>query len=158
MKSEKGITLTSLIIYVIAMVFVVSIVTVVTKYFYGNINKLTQSTTSLGQITRLNTFISEEINKTDNTIYYCDPNGEFIVFYNPQDKDKKIANSGYIQYTFKNDSIYLNKIKICNNIKNCKFEVIEDDYKYKFKITITALDGNTMDTTYTLKTSKKVQN
>ena len=43
MKSEKGVTLSSLIIYVIAMVIVVSIIAVMTKYFYGNVNKLSNT-------------------------------------------------------------------------------------------------------------------
>ena len=34
MKSEKGVTLTSLIVYVIGMVMVISIVSVLTTYFY----------------------------------------------------------------------------------------------------------------------------
>ena len=38
MKSEKGVTLTSLIVYVIGMVMVISIVSVLTTYFYKNIN------------------------------------------------------------------------------------------------------------------------
>ena len=153
MKSEKGVTLSSLIIYVIAMVIVVSIIAVMTKYFYGNVNKLSNTTNSLGQVTKLNSFITEETNKMGNTIYYCDPDGSFIVFYNPNDKDELNNSNGYTQYTFKNDSIYLNKIKICNGLEKCVFEDISDEIDYKFKITLT-IDGSERVTTYTLKTAK----
>lgn len=153
MKSEKGVTLSSLIIYVIAMVIVVSTIAVITRYFYGNINKLSNSTSSLGEVTKLNSFITEEINKLGNTIYYCDPDGSFIVFYNPNDRDEQNSNSGYTQYTFKNGSIYLDKIKICSRIESCKFTDISDDYNYKLKIILT-IDGKERVTTYTLKTGK----
>lgn len=157
MKSEKGVTLSSLIIYVIAMVIVVSIVAVITRYFYGNINKLSNNTGNLADITKLNTFITEEINKTGNTIFECNdknqsPDSNYIIFYNSNDKDEINGNNGYTQYTFKNGSIYLNKIKICNNIQDCKFELIENQSN-RFKIILT-IDGISKETTYTLKTRK----
>ena len=104
MKSEKGITLSSLIIYVIAMVIVVSTIAVITKYFYGNVNKLSNSTTSLGEITKLNTFITEQVNKSQNEIAYCSEDGSIIVFYCPNDKDEENNINGYTQFTFKNSS------------------------------------------------------
>lgn len=153
MKSEKGITLSSLIIYVIAMVIVVSTIAVITKYFYGNVNKLSNSTTSLGEITKLNTFITEQVNKSQNEIAYCSEDGSIIVFYCPNDKDEENNINGYTQFTFKNSSIYLNKIKICNGIDNCKFENLSDENIYRFKINLT-VDGNERQTTYTLKNAK----
>ncbi len=153
MKSEKGITLSSLIIYVIVMVVVVGIIAVMTKYFYGNINKLENTTTSLGETTRLNTFISEEINKSSNQIAYCSEDGSFVVFYDDNNKDEENGENGYTQYTFKNGSIYLNKIKICKNIEDCKFEDVSDENNYKLKITLT-IDGNERQTTYKLKSAK----
>ena len=110
------------------------------------------------EVTKLNTFITEEVNQSGNIIYDCNTqnigkNDNYIIFYNPNDKDEKIGNLGYTQYTFKNQSIYLNKIIICSNIDDCKFEDVSDDKNYKLKVTIT-VNGNTRDTTYTLKTSK----
>lgn len=153
MKSEKGITLTSLIIYVIAMVIVVSIVAVITKYFYSNIREVSESANTSSILTKLNSFISNEVNKTGNTLFYCSDAGDIIVFYNPNDKDELNSNSGYTQYTFKGNSIYLNKIKICKDVENCKFALIEDNEKYKFKIHLT-IGENEKEITYTLKTSK----
>ncbi len=153
MKSEKGITLTSLIIYVIAMVVVVSIIAVITKYFYSNISEVSKSSNTSTTFTKINSFISDEVNKTGNTLFYCSDAGDIIVFYNPNDKDELNSNSGYTQYTFKGDSIYLNKIKICKDVEDCKFIVIEDKEKYKFKIRLT-IGKNEKEIVYTLKTSK----
>lgn len=46
MKSEKGVSLVSLIIYLIAMTIAVGIVARISNYFYRNINILDTSLTS----------------------------------------------------------------------------------------------------------------
>ena len=46
MKSEKGVSLVSLIIYLIAMTITVGIVARISNYFYRNINILDTSLTS----------------------------------------------------------------------------------------------------------------
>ncbi len=158
MKSEKGITVSSLVVYVIALTIIVGIIATITKYYYGNINKLSSNTSSMEEITKFNTYITEEVNKASNIIYDCntqnsDENDNYVIFYNANDKDETNPKSGYTQYTFKNKSIYLNKIKICSNIDDCKFEDVSDTNNYKLKVTLT-INGNTKETVYTLKTAK----
>lgn len=46
MKNQKGITLTSLVIYIIGMVVVIGIVANLTTFFYKNINKIDDSNIS----------------------------------------------------------------------------------------------------------------
>lgn len=158
MKSEKGITVSSLVVYVIALTIIVGTIATITKYYYGNINKLSSNTSSMEEITKFNTYITEEVNKASNIIYDCntqnsDENDNYVIFYNANDKDETNPKSGYTQYTFKNKSIYLNKIKICSNIDDCKFEDVSDTNNYKLKVTLT-INGNTKETVYTLKTAK----
>lgn len=158
MKSEKGITVSSLVVYVIALTIIVGTIATMTKYYYGNINKLSSNTSSMEEITKFNTYITEEVNKASNIIYDCntqnsDENDNYVIFYNANDKDETNPKSGYTQYTFKNKSIYLNKIKICSNIDDCKFEDVSDTNNYKLKVTLT-INGNTKETVYTLKTAK----
>lgn len=158
MKSEKGITVSSLVVYVIALTIIVGTIATITKYYYGNINKLSSNTSSMEEITKFNTYITEEVNKASNIIYDCNTqnsgeNDNYVIFYNANDKDETNPKSGYTQYTFKNKSIYLNKIKICSNIDDCKFEDVSDTNNYKLKVTLT-VNGNTKETVYTLKTAK----
>lgn len=110
MRSNKGITLTSLVIYVIAMVIVVTTVSTITSYFYNNIDNMNASTDSATVFTKFNMYFSEEINIKDN--YPLAASADYIVF-------SKTGN----QYTFKNSSIYKNQVKICDNIENCTFEI-----------------------------------
>lgn len=68
MKSEKGITLISIIVYVIAMLLIITIITILTSYFYQNvdINSLTEDFNK--QYTSFNVYFLEEVNKKENKI------------------------------------------------------------------------------------------
>ena len=68
MKSEKGVTLISILIYVIAMIIIVAIMTSLTGYFYNNIDIDTESQDANKQYTKFNSFFTEEINKSGNIV------------------------------------------------------------------------------------------
>lgn len=127
MKSEKGVTLTSLIIYVIAMLITITIISIMTGYFYKNIDVSTEKYSYLGEYTRFNSYFSEEVNKQDNKIL------EVVSFKNTNEQDKNkqryVAFSSKNQYTYipKNKAIYQNNVKIASGIENCEFtEKIEN--------------------------------
>ena len=103
MKDSKGITLTSLIIYIIGMLIVVSIISTLTSFFYKNVNigNINNDTT---QFTKFSSIFSDEINRVNNSVLECrvlEENG-FKVSY--------IIFSSGNQYTFKseNKAIYKN--------------------------------------------------
>ena len=126
MRNDKGITLASLMIYVIGMVIVIGIISNLTTFFYKNIdmNEINKDTTT--QFTKFSSVFSKEINNENNTVIDAkiDENGSYIIF-----------SSGN-QYTFKkeNKSIYKNKIKICENIEECNFSYKYEDSQYKINI------------------------
>lgn len=116
MKSEKGITLISITIYIIAMTVVVSVMAVVSTYFYKNVNSLTDID-ALEQYTKFNSYFTDEINNANIKIIdvKIEENGNsYIIFDND------------VQYSFikANKGIYRNKVKICENIDNCTFKEI----------------------------------
>lgn len=125
MKKENGITLTSLIIYVIGMVIVVTTVSTLTTYFYKNID-INSTNNDTTQYTKFTSVFLEEINKGQNevieakTILESDKKVSYIIF------------SDGNQYTFKeeNKSIYKNQVKICENIDNCEFSYKYQDSQY----------------------------
>ena len=127
MRSEKGVTLTSLIIYVIAMLIAITIISIMTGYFYKNIDVSTEKYSYLGEYTRFNSYFSEEVNKEGNKIL------EVVSFTtaNEQDKNKQryVAFSSKNQYTYipENKAIYQNNVKIASGVDNCEFtEKIEN--------------------------------
>ena len=148
MQSEKGITLVSVIIYVIAMLIIISVITVLTSYFYRNVDINSVSENLSQQCTRFNTYFTEEVNKKGNNILDIGEN-ESTTGDDPQ---KYIVFSSGNQYTYvpANDSIYVNSIKIAENIEDCTFEEITEDNKTKVKVTISGENNFLRTTTYTL--------
>ena len=149
MKMEKGVTLISVTIYVIVMVIIVSVITVLTSYFYKNVDVNSAKEDLNQQYTRFNAYFTEEVNKKGNQVLTI------------SDIDENTTNEGvqkYIwfssgnQYTFipANKSIYINSVKIAEDIENCTFEEIKEDDKTKVKVTIQGANNFERVTTYTL--------
>ena len=143
MKSQKGITLISLTIYVIVMVVLVAIITTLTAYFYKNVDTTSKQDDINKQYTKFLSYFSEEINREENEIVEIDQDNKYIIF-----------SSGN-QYTFvpENEGIYQGMIKIVSNIENCKFEKVQNDDN-KIKVTIKGNNGNERVNTFTMKTKK----
>lgn len=126
MKSNKGVTLTSLIIYVIGMTIMVSIIATLTSFFYKNIDigDINSNTT---QYTKFTSILSEEVNKKNNSVIDCQSLTDGVSY---------IVFSSGNQYTFnqKSKSVYRNNVKICDNIDTCDFSYTYIDSKYKIKV------------------------
>ena len=113
MKSQKGVTLISLTIYIIAFAIVIGIIATISGYFYGNLRDSNVELDPISEFITFNTFFSKEIN-TKNIESQCGENGEqkYIVF---------IKGESLVQYTFTKNAIFRNNIKICKNIDDCSF-------------------------------------
>lgn len=106
MKSEKGITLLSLIMYVILMTMAVSILAVVSRYFYKNTSYISDVGKYVSGFNKFNMYFIEDV-KNNKSIHDIE--------------DNKIVFEDGTQYTFANNTIYRNKVKLCNNIYSCSF-------------------------------------
>lgn len=110
MKSQKGVTLISLTVYIIVMVIVVAIVSVISTYFYTNVDTISNTINPMTEYTKFNSFFLEEVNQSNIKVLECGQ--DYIVFDNG------------VQYTFvaENRGIYRNKVKIANDVESCTFE------------------------------------
>lgn len=145
MKSEKGITLISVILYVIVMLLVVTIASILTGYFYNNIDINNTEQNANVEFTKFNSFFTEEINIRGNTILESDTEGTST-------GQKYIVFSTGNQYTYikNNKSIYKNNSKIASDIEEFNLKINNSDSKTTIKIELTS--GNiTKTTTYALK-------
>ncbi len=115
MKSERGITLISVTVYIIAITILIGVITVISRYFYTNTKSVSQSIDPVTQFTKFNTFFSDEVNHENIKVLECNTDegsgNSYIVFDNG------------VQYTFikNNMSVYRNKVKICDVVENCTF-------------------------------------
>ena len=78
MKNNKGITLTSLIIYIIGMLIVIATIATLTSFFYKNVNINEIEKVSTEQFTEFSNIFSKEINKANNKIIDWKNNTEVI--------------------------------------------------------------------------------
>lgn len=143
MKSQKGITLISLTVYVIVMAIVVGVIAIISTFFYSNINDTNVDINPITEYTKFNSFFSDEINHTNIKILDCgttEDGQNYIVFDNG------------VQYTYipENQGIYRNQVKIAKGISNCTFTRSVQNGKDVVEVVFEA--GNrTRETTYTLK-------
>lgn len=69
MKSNKGITLVSLIIYVIILSVVIGTSSILIKYFYANSEEKILSKKTANQYSRFIAYLTEDINSRKNFKY-----------------------------------------------------------------------------------------
>lgn len=149
MKTEKGITLISLTIYIIAMTIAIAVITIISNYFYTNVSDYDFNYETVGEYSRFNSFFTEEVNNRNITVENCEngyigENGKeinYIVFSNGE------------QYTFikENKGVYKNNVKICRNIELCSFLWGTENGKTTVTVTFQPEGGNIKNTKFTLK-------
>lgn len=110
MKSEKGITLISLIVYMIAMVIILTILALITANFNMNSNYITEKGKYISEFNKFNMiFISDCKSNKDTT----------------KVTDTEVTFEDGTVYTFSGDGIYRNNVKICNEIMACRFKKMQ---------------------------------
>ncbi len=116
MKNNKGITLVSLIGYIILSLLVISLLIVITGNFKRNFNELDTQSVQEIELDKLNLLITKEIkegrkvNKSQTTVNTLTFNNGDIYTYVEADK-----------------AIYQNNnVMIAEHITNCKFELVND--------------------------------
>ncbi len=69
MGSQKGITLMSLLIYVVAFLIVAGIIGAVTTFFYSNYSYLDDKSAEAAEYDKLNLVLAQESKENDNYVY-----------------------------------------------------------------------------------------
>ncbi len=114
MNKENGVTLVSLMIYVVAMIMIASIVGAMTSFFYGSTENLNNTADNLGEFNKFNTAFLKEVKQAGNGVSKISEN--------------QIEFTSGNAFTFQDNGIYFNKIKICTGVKSCTFsKTIEND-------------------------------
>ena len=89
MKSNSGVTLTALTIYIIALTIVVAIIARISIYFYRNVNNINSNTTASTEYTKFNSYFTDEINIEENQVADCDVDAsgmQYIIFSKTQNQ------------------------------------------------------------------------
>ena len=129
MKNEKGITLISLIIYIILLSIVIAIVSNITKSFYSNVNDFDSETESVVSVLQFNMYFVNDIKK-DNIAVKSIGNNYIILSYEDEE-----GNEIDIDYTMQNNALYRGKVKICDDVESAEFSMQDGNVvKIRFRI------------------------
>lgn len=115
MKNQKGITLVSLLVYIIVMIIIIGGLSTISYNFYKNTQALEVDTEDIVEFSNFNEYFIKEIKKANNKIDNISEDGTYIVFTD--------GNS----FMLNNKSIYYNQIEISKNVNSLKFEYDKDE-------------------------------
>ena len=148
MKNQKGVTLISVTIYIIVMLIIVAVITVLTSYFYHNVDINSASQNLNQQYTKFNSYFTEEVNKKGNKLLEI---GE-TENESGNGTQKYIIFSSGNQYTYipENQGIYMNQVKIAQNITGCTFTSNQEENGKTTIMVIIQGENFERETTYTL--------
>ena len=124
MKSNKGVTLVSLLVYIGVLLTVVVIIGRITAMFNKNLDNVAFENDSSTAFTNFNACLLTETKKKDNTVvktgvmkesssggYYFDSN-------NPPAQLTAVEFSTKNQIVYAENTVFYNKVKIASNVSN----------------------------------------
>lgn len=112
MKSEKGITLVSLILYVVVMTIVLAVMSSIISSFYQNTDTVQGNVGEIVEFSKFNNYFLKEVKTKNNKVDKIDTN--YILFSS--------GNS----FSISNNAIYYNSIKICNDVQSMEIKSGKD--------------------------------
>lgn len=145
MKSEKGITLTSLVLYIMLVLIVLGILAVITASFQSNLKEVNKEGTKNSEVDSFNMCFLQEVKKQGNKISTISENEILFTTGN--------------KFSFRGNMIYLNdNIKIAENIENCAFSDSLENGKTIITVTIKARDAEERSIEYVLNSDEILSN
>ncbi len=123
MKSEKGITLVSLLIYIAVLLTVMVVIGRISSMFNKQLEYVTSENDAATAFSTVDACILTETKKKDNTVSRIGTmggnkdNGFYFQEYGGNNHTAiEFSSKNIICYL--NNSLYFNKTKICDNVKN----------------------------------------
>lgn len=157
MKSQKGITMISLILYVTSFVAVTTVVAGVTTFFYSNMKIMDTGIGSNSSYNKFNLYLLNECKKADVSLYAwkdiklstgetsrlstVPTDNSFITFLNSDG-----TKNSFI-YDSTNKNVYYNSIKLCENVNDFQIKIDETTGKDVLTILIN-INGTAFQTKY----------
>lgn len=141
MKSQRGITLTSLVLYIMLVLIVLGILSVITASFQSNLKEVNKEGTKNSEVDSFNMYFLQEVKKQGNKI-------------NTISENEILFTTGN-KFSFRENVIYLNdNIKIAENIENCAFSDSLENGKTVITVIIKAKDAKERSIEYVLNSDE----
>lgn len=116
MRNQKGVTMVSLVIYIVAFSIIIGIVATITTFFSNNIGGLNETAGKSAEYNKFNIYMSEYTkNGYQVTIgSYGESSNPYIVFEKDNEK---------VVFEKIDDKLYMNNAKICDNVQNLETKI-----------------------------------
>lgn len=117
MKSNKGVTLTALVIYLICLLFIIGLISSLTDYFYQNSNEIIVQNNSNEQYTRFLTYLIKDLNRSDLQSCNVDGTQKNTLIFNFENgkQHKYILKDGKLCYE-NTDTSDSKKVTLCKGV------------------------------------------
>lgn len=148
MRSQRGVTLISLIIYVIIMTFVIAMISRISSSFYSNMKEFDGESESAVAYSKFNMYFLNDIKREGVNVEEVF-DSYIILSYT---KDEEIVK---IEYSVQNKSLYRNKVKICDDVENVKITSNEEKNTVTINLKIKEYEKNT---TYAIRNKRDMSN
>lgn len=106
MKSQKGVTLTILVIYIVVFTIIIGIMTMISNHFYKNIYDIKDSPKYVSEFNKFGMFFIKDVKENTTTSNITTTSVQF--------------EDGTI-YNFNNNAIYRNDVKVAKYVRKCEF-------------------------------------
>ena len=153
MKSQKGITMASLGVYIVVSIIVVATLATIMANYKNSIKTMDNDAEYLSEYNKFNLYFLEEVKKPENSsMERANSIGTKENEYN----SIKFKTGNEFMYKIKEEILYLNKstgekIKLIKNVKKCTFEFNDIDHEAngKNEIRVNIQIGETTPKEYT---------
>ena len=137
LKSNKGITLLGLTIYMIAVLITIGIMAIIRDYFFANLNVVKETAKYAAEFDNFNTFFVKDVK--DYTDLNINDDGKTYIFNGMPDGSS--ITYRYITYPPNNiGDIYRDSVKIATNVTTFQCEkktiYVNNTEKYLIRVTI----------------------
>ncbi len=134
MKNERGITTSSVIIYVIVVLVVLATLATISTYFHKQIETAIFKEKSAKNFTTFMSYFAQDIQEEGNGITNDN-------IKNQETAKIKFTNGNQYNYSLENKSIYKNNVKIADDVEYCSF-TIDTNIPNKKSITLNFISEN----------------
>lgn len=139
MKSQNGVTLVQLTIYLIAMLVVIGMMTTLSNFFYGNINIIREASRYAAEFDKFNTHFVKDV-ESNNEVNITTTDGQVTIIFEDG-----------TTYTYNSDEgLYRGSVKISTNVKafTATKKIITINNVDKDIVTVKIIIGNSTQTLF----------
>lgn len=148
MKSQKGVTMLALVIYVASFMMITGIVGAITTYFYNNMKLIDTNISTSSEYNKLNLYMAKYTKDENyNILKYDETDGKYITFEGLSPADNSLQKYTFVKL---GDILYLNQAKLCTNVDEFKVSIDSSTGKDVLKVFF-KVDGTAYSTEYVLK-------